>query len=70
MNMTGSFHAVALGREAWGDGAFYADSGDWNGTKYDSGSSSVGFTFDASRVVPTAEENRPRNIALTACQKR
>ncbi len=70
MNMTGSFHAVALGREAWGDGAFYADAGDWNGTKYDSGSSSVGFTFDASRVVPTAGENRPRNIALTACQKR
>ncbi len=69
MNMTGSFHAVALGRKAWGDGAFSADSGDWNGTKYDSGSSSVGFTFDASRVVPTAEENRPRNIALTACQK-
>lgn len=25
--------------------------------------------FDASRVVPTAAENRPRNIALIACQK-
>ena len=26
-------------------------------------------TFDASRVVPTAPENRPRNIALLACIK-
>ncbi|WP_308184982.1 phage tail protein [Neisseria polysaccharea] len=26
-------------------------------------------TFDASRVVPTAAENRPRNIALLACIK-
>ena len=26
-------------------------------------------TFDASRVVPTANENRPRNIALLACIK-
>ena len=25
--------------------------------------------FDASRVVPTANENRPRNIALLACIK-
>ncbi|WP_239427702.1 phage tail protein [Snodgrassella communis] len=27
------------------------------------------FAFDASRVVPTAHENRPRNIALLACIK-
>ncbi|WP_239364121.1 phage tail protein [Snodgrassella communis] len=27
------------------------------------------FGFDASRVVPTANENRPRNIALLACIK-
>ena len=27
------------------------------------------FTFDASRVVPTANENRPRNVALLACIK-
>jgi hypothetical protein len=27
------------------------------------------FSFDASRVVPTANENRPRNIALLACIK-
>lgn len=26
-------------------------------------------TFDASRVVPTANENRPVNIALLACKK-
>ena len=29
----------------------------------------TGFKFDASRVVPTANENRPRNIALLACIK-
>ncbi|MQL46632.1 hypothetical protein GEA64_00870 [Photorhabdus khanii] len=28
------------------------------------GGGSLSFTFDASRVVPTANENRPRNIAL------
>jgi phage-related tail fiber protein len=28
-----------------------------------------GFYFDASRVVPTASDNRPRNIALLACIK-
>ena len=33
------------------------------------GSSNYGFTFDASRVVPTAAENRPKNIALLACIK-
>lgn len=27
------------------------------------------FNFDASRVVPTANENRPRNVALLACIK-
>ncbi|MFM5174419.1 phage tail protein [Aeromonas caviae] len=27
------------------------------------------FAFDASRVVPTANENRPRNVALLACIK-
>jgi len=27
------------------------------------------FKFDASRVVPTADENRPVNIALLTCQK-
>ena len=27
------------------------------------------YTFDASNVVPTASENRPRNVALLACIK-
>jgi microcystin-dependent protein len=29
----------------------------------------VDLNFDASRVVPTANENRPRNVALLACIK-
>ena len=30
----------------------------------DAGKNSWGFSFDASRVVPTAEENRPINKAV------
>ena len=33
------------------------------------GAAVTAVTFDASRVVPTANENRPRNIALLACIK-
>ncbi|MGE4351661.1 MAG: hypothetical protein AB7E52_05680, partial [Bdellovibrionales bacterium] len=29
----------------------------------------VVWNFDASRQVPTASENRPRNIAMLTCQK-
>ena len=31
------------------------------------GSGEYGYNFDASRVVPTAAENRPRNLAYFAC---
>lgn len=35
----------------------------------DGGNNPSAFDFDASRVVPVASENRPRNIALLACIK-
>ncbi|EJI1710804.1 phage tail protein, partial [Escherichia coli] len=47
-------------------GAFY-DSGVRNGRRPESTTivdMNDDFAFDASRVVPTANENRPRNIAF------
>nr|DAF32415.1 MAG TPA: tail collar fiber protein [Caudoviricetes sp.] len=42
----------------------------WTGDPNNGGNNlPTGFKFDASRVVPTANENRPRNIALLACIK-
>ena len=41
----------------------------WSGDQGVWGEQSVSFDFDASRVVPTANENRPRNVALLACIK-
>lgn len=53
-------------------GAFYLIRGNkqWTGDPNNGGNNlPTGFKFDASRVVPTANENRPRNIALLACIK-
>lgn len=61
----------------------YDDQFAWNGYSgafVDNGSAPYGASninreygssvkFDASRVVPTANENRPHNVALIACQK-
>lgn len=41
----------------------------WTMDTRDGGNNPSAFDFDASRVVPTASENRPRNIALLACIK-
>ena len=41
----------------------------WSGDQGGWGEQSVSFDFDASRVVPVANENRPRNVALLACIK-
>ncbi len=41
----------------------------WTSDTQDSRNNPSAFDFDASRVVPTAAENRPRNIALLACIK-
>lgn len=53
------------------EGAF-ADTGTRHATVPNSSSNNNrtdDFKFDASRVVPTASENRPRNVALLACIK-
>ncbi|MDR0666864.1 MAG: phage tail protein [Campylobacteraceae bacterium] len=57
-NITGRFNAI----EKWADvaeGAFYYSTGTGRGTS-DSDKDNKIYGFDASRVVPTAEENRPR----------
>ena len=41
----------------------------WTSDTQDGRNNPSAFDFDASRVVPTATENRPRNIALLACIK-
>ena len=41
----------------------------WTSDTQDGRNNPTAFDFDASRVVPTAAENRPRNIALLACIK-
>ena len=41
----------------------------WSGDQGGSGEQSVSLDFDASRVVPTAEENRPKSLVLKLCIK-
>lgn len=52
--------ALAISRKHWKT---------WTYDTTDGGDSPAAFDFNASRVVPTAAENRPRNIALLACIK-
>jgi hypothetical protein len=63
-NITGNFSA---GKFVSASGAFNVDSVTQSGD----GSQQTGgnFSFSAARVVPTAAENRPRNVALLACIK-
>lgn len=70
-NITGSMAAGGLG-----DGSAFSASGAMSyfggRLKFASGRNAFGlggFRFDASRSVPTAAENRPRNVALLLCIK-
>ncbi|MBD2824363.1 phage tail-collar fiber domain-containing protein [Xenorhabdus szentirmaii] len=65
-NITGSFGTptTEFGLSSnYGEGAFEAKVTKF-GRQAGSGGDSVSYTFDASRVVPTAEENRPINKAV------
>ncbi|MCO7254411.1 phage tail protein [Dickeya oryzae] len=65
-NITGFVSGVYVGFDAY-TGAFY-DTGSRNSIAPSSavvGQMNDDFAFDASRVVPTANENRPRNIAFS-----
>ena len=69
---TGSHNGQQLFDEATATGALAISRRQWKkwtGDSGDGGNNPAAFDFDASRVVPTAAENRPRNIALLACIK-
>lgn len=66
-NITGKFRAVDDNGPTSTTGAFYVIGDAGSGTGGSTPEKNVG--FDASRVVPTASENRPRNVALLACIK-
>ncbi|WP_396189704.1 phage tail protein [Flavobacterium sp.] len=69
LNQVGNQAAAVFGNT--GVGAIFADAranaggGGGGGTANNAGR----LNFDASLVVPTASENRPRNVALLACIK-
>ncbi|WP_448511403.1 tail fiber protein [Photorhabdus laumondii] len=64
-NITGIIDSIAHGRTRYASasGAFVRDNGNDTGNAQGGGYTGK-FTLDASRVVPTADENRPRNIAF------
>lgn len=65
-NITGTFDGNTDDGDSGKKGAFYYTGQQFGGSNgANSWSGLVG--FDASRVVPTANENRPRNLALLAC---
>ena len=70
-NITGKFSGGELtcyhNSECSGTGAFYVTGEAWYRGSDDSSDSSAVFGFDASRVVPTASENRPKNVAVIYC---
>lgn len=69
-NITGSASIFSHNADFWATGVF-------SGSNYTQGGNNGGsrdfdnpqLNFDASRVVPTATENRPKNIALLYCIK-
>ena len=63
-NITGEFGAKARGMWRAETSGVFATSGTGGGSHDSDGWGTEYFQFDASRVVPTAEENRPVNTAV------
>ena len=63
-NITGEFGAKAVGMWRTETSGVFATSGTGGGSHDSNGWGTQNFQFDASRVVPTAEENRPVNQAV------
>nr|DAK77745.1 MAG TPA: tail fiber protein [Caudoviricetes sp.] len=69
---TGSHNGQQLFDEATATGALAISRRQWKKWTGDSGdgdNNPAAFDFDASRVVPTASENRPKAIAMVLCIK-
>lgn len=62
-NITGAYSGEARGNASGAFADVSGGDGGFNGT----GSQPTAWDFDASRVVKTSTETRPRNIALLAC---
>ena len=62
-NITGEFSYVGIRRSGWASGAFQGVHYNNTGCHEAEKTSRPTITFDASRVVPTANENRPINIS-------
>ncbi|EJF91695.1 phage tail protein [Bartonella tamiae] len=65
-NITGSVNDDSMGYLGRGSGAInsHNKANTSPGGTWSTSGRQFGFSFDASRVVPTAPENRPRNVAL------
>lgn len=64
-NITGTFSNIQLrGKNINTGGAISGTNAGLNGNNSAGADISVNYFFDASRQVPTANENRPRNIAF------
>ena len=63
-NITGEFGAKARGMWRTETSGVFASSGTGGGSHDSDGWGTEYFQFDASRVVPTADENRPVNTAV------
>ena len=61
-NITGTVHGAVEESQSYATGAFSLITSTTDGA--DHGKQSWGFSFDASRVVPVANENRPINKAV------
>ncbi len=71
-NIEGHFSSYEMGRygvSTYTSGPFTVTNGTAHGASEHSGTNPV-FWFDASRVVPTADENRPRSVSMLACVKK
>jgi len=70
-NIVGTFTdiRVRLNNIFSASGAFTGSTGPISGDNGNGGAAVANFDFDASRVVNTASETRPRNIALLYCIK-
>lgn len=67
-NIVGTFEGNADDGDQWKTGAIYLKSKISSGIANGSGDTYSGVIgFDASRVVPTASENRPKNVAVIYC---
>lgn len=65
-NITGKFGNISSMHGVTATGAFSTEQWWYTGDEHEHAYNGVMFNFDASKVVPTADENRPKNIRYRA----